>query len=66
MLVLQRKSDEKIDIFASKSDHIQVIVLKVVGDKVRLGFKAADSTEIYRAEITLAIAQREQGEAAVA
>lgn len=66
MLVLQRKSDERIDIFASAPDHIEVTVLKIVGDKVRLGFKAAGSTEIYRAEITLAIAQREQGEAAVA
>ncbi|MCD9022308.1 carbon storage regulator CsrA [Cohnella silvisoli] len=47
MLVLARKKGESIII----GDNIELIVLSVEGDTVRLGINAPKSVEIYRKEI---------------
>lgn len=46
MLVLSRKKSEKIII----SDNIEVIVLEVRGDKVRLGIVAPADIRVHREE----------------
>ena len=47
MLVLSRKSGEKILI----GDDVEVVVLEVEGDRVKLGFVAPCYVRIFRAEI---------------
>lgn len=47
MLALTRKKDEAIII----NGNIEVKVLEVIGDKVRLGISAPKEIEIYREEI---------------
>jgi carbon storage regulator len=47
MLVLSRKLNESVVI----GDNVRVTVVKVQGDKVRLGFEAPDEIKIYREEI---------------
>lgn len=47
MLVLSRKVGEKIMI----GDDIEVVVVDIRGNKVRLGFKAPKSVKILRTEI---------------
>ncbi len=54
MLVLTRKPHESIMI----GDDIEVRVLSVVGDKVRLGIQAPREVPVYRKEIYLEIAQQ--------
>jgi carbon storage regulator len=54
MLVLTRKPNESIMI----ADHIEVRVLSVVGEKVRLGIQAPREIPVYRKEIYLEIAQQ--------
>lgn len=54
MLVLSRKSDESIRI----GDEIEVTVIEVRGDVVKLGISAPKSVSVYRKEIYDAI-QRE-------
>lgn len=54
MLVLARKVGEKLRI----GDHIEVVVVEVKGDTVRLGIKAPRGVAIYRQELYEAI-QRE-------
>jgi len=54
MLVLTRKADQAIVI----GEDIEVCVLSVVGDKVRIGIDAPRSVPIYRKEVWLEI-QRE-------
>ncbi len=47
MLVLSRKQDEKIVI----DGNIEVTVVGIRGDKIRLGIKAPKEVDIYRAEM---------------
>jgi carbon storage regulator len=55
MLVLTRKSDQSIMI----GDDIEVSVLSVVGEKVRIGIQAPRAVPVYRREVYVQI-QREQ------
>ena len=47
MLVLSRKKDQSVRI----GDGIEILVLGVHGNKVRLGFKADPSVKILRTEL---------------
>ena len=47
MLVLSRKKNEKLQL----GDSIQVTVIKVSGDKVRLGIEAPTDTLVLRKEL---------------
>lgn len=47
MLVLSRKIDEKILI----GDDIEIVVVAVTGDNVRLGIKAPKDVKILRSEV---------------
>jgi len=60
MLVLTRHSGETIKI----GDDIEVIVLGVKGNQIRLGIKAPDDVEIHREEIYERI-QQERGKSAL-
>lgn len=51
MLVLSRKRDERILI----GDDIEVTVVDIRGDKVRLGFTAPKEIAVHRQEVALAI-----------
>ena len=57
MLVLTRKSNQSIMI----GDDIEVSVLSVMGEKVRLGVAAPRAVPVYRKEVYLEI-QAERGE----
>ena len=59
MLVLTRKPNQSIMI----GDDIEVSVLSVVGDKVRIGIHAPHEIPVFRTEIYVEI-QREEGEGA--
>ena len=48
MLVLSRKKNEKLQL----GDSIQVTVIKVSGDKVRLGIEAPNDTLVLRKELS--------------
>lgn len=54
MLVLSRKKDESIMI----GDHIEVKVLAVEGDQVKLGIVAPQSVKVHRSEIFASIQQQ--------
>ena len=58
MLVLTRKSNQSIMI----GDDIEVSVLSVMGDKVRIGIQAPQEIPVFRTEIYLEI-HREDGRA---
>jgi carbon storage regulator len=60
VLVLTRKSNQSIMI----GDEIEVSVLSVMGDKVRIGIQAPRSVPVFRREVYLEI-QREQAEQAL-
>jgi len=47
MLVLSRKKNEKIVI----GDDIEIMVVEIRGDKVRLGINAPEKVSIHREEI---------------
>ncbi|GGJ60636.1 carbon storage regulator CsrA [Virgibacillus salexigens] len=51
MLVLSRKEDEAIQI----GDEIEVKVLAIEGDQIKIGIHAPKSIDIYRKEIYLDI-----------
>lgn len=51
MLVLSRLKNESIII----NDDIEVVVLDVRGDKVRLGIQAPNNVPVHRKEVWLAI-----------
>ena len=51
MLVLTRKSEEKIVI--GKDKKIVITILKIQGDKVSIGIEADKDTPIYRKELLL-------------
>ena len=57
MLVLTRKSNQSIMI----GDDVEVTVLSVMGEKVRIGIRAPADVAVYRTEIYLEI-QRQEGE----
>jgi carbon storage regulator len=59
MLVLSRQRDETIMI----GDDIEITVVDVRGDKVRLGINAPKSVQVHRKEVYLAI-KRENERAA--
>jgi len=53
MLVLSRKSNETIKI----GDDIEIRILEVKGDTVRIGIEAPKSVEILRGELVLSISE---------
>jgi carbon storage regulator len=57
MLVLTRKTNQSIMI----GDDVEVSVLSVVGEKVRIGIQAPHDVPVFRTEIYLEI-QRQQAE----
>ena len=59
MLILTRKLNESITI----GDSIEVSVIEIKGDQVKLGISAPRDVKVYRKEVYLAI-QRENEEAA--
>lgn len=61
MLVLSRQKDESIMI----GDEVEITIVDVRGDKVRLGINAPRNIAVHRKEIYLAI-QKEKGEQAAA
>lgn len=58
MLVLTRKSNQSIMI----GDDIEVSVLSIMGEKVRIGIQAPRDIPVFRKEVYLEI-QAERGEA---
>lgn len=59
MLVLTRRTGESIMI----GDDIEIRVLTIAGDKIRLGIRAPREVPVYRKEIYLEIAQQRAGRA---
>lgn len=60
MLVLSRKVGESIVI----QDQIEVTVLSVEGDTIRVGIKAPKQVDIFRKEVYLSIQESNQESAA--
>jgi carbon storage regulator len=60
MLVLTRKSNQSIMI----GDDVEVSVLSVMGDKVRIGIQATQEVPVFRTEIYLEIHREDQEGAA--
>jgi carbon storage regulator len=58
MLVLTRKANQSIMI----GDDIEVSVLQVMGEKVRIGIEAPRSIPVFRQEVYIDI-QRDRGDA---
>ena len=58
MLVLSRKKDEKIVI----GDNIEIMVVEIRGDKVRLGINAPREVSVHRGEVYDAIKREENYE----
>jgi carbon storage regulator len=58
MLVLTRRSRESIMI----GDDVEITVLSVVGEKVRLGIEAPREVPVYRKEVYLEMAQQRAAE----
>ena len=58
MLVLSRKKDEKIVI----GDNIEIMVVEIRGDKVRLGIEAPREISVHRREVYDAIKRKEAEE----
>jgi carbon storage regulator len=59
MLVLTRKSNQSIMI----GDNIEVSVLAIMGEKVRIGIQADRSVPVFRKEVYLEIQAERDGEA---
>lgn len=57
MLVLSRQKDESIMI----GDDVEIVIVDVRGDKVRLGINAPRSVAVHRKEIFLAIQKEKNG-----
>lgn len=53
MLVLSRKTDETIKV----GDDIEIRILEVKGDTVRIGIEAPKSVDILRGELVLSISE---------
>ena len=60
MLVLTRKSNQSIMI----GDDIEVSVLAIMGEKVRIGIQAPRDVPVFRREVYLEIQQENAGEGA--
>jgi carbon storage regulator len=60
MLVLSRKKGESIMI----GDQIELVIVSIEGDQVRLGIKAPQQVEIFRKEVyqSIQMANREAAE----
>lgn len=58
MLVLSRQKDESIMI----GDDVEITIVDVRGDKVRLGINAPRSVSVHRKEIYLAIQKEKAAE----
>ena len=50
MLVLSRKKEEKI-LLKFNEEEVELTVVRIDGNKVRLGIKASDSVTIIRSEL---------------
>jgi carbon storage regulator len=59
MLVLTRKSNQSIMI----GDDIEVTVLSITGEKVRIGIQAPRDIPVFREEVYLEIQQERAGDA---
>ena len=59
MLVLTRKKDQTLVI----GDHIEITVLDIQGDQIRLGVDAPKSIKIYRKELYLEIQEENKNAA---
>ncbi len=59
MLVLTRKSNQSIMI----GDDIEVSVLAIMGEKVRIGIQAPRDVPVFRKEVYLEIQQERAGDA---
>lgn len=57
MLVLSRQKDESIMI----GDDVEITIVDVRGDKVRLGINAPRNIAVHRKEIYLAIQKEKEG-----
>jgi carbon storage regulator len=57
MLVLTRKSNQSIMI----GDEIEVSVLAIMGEKVRIGIEAPRSVPVYRREVYMEIRKEANG-----
>lgn len=53
MLVLSRKTDQKIMITLPSGEEIMVMIVEVIGNKVRLGVKCARNIVVDREEVYL-------------
>lgn len=51
MLVLSRKRDEKILLKVNDEEKIELTVVRIDANKVRLGIQASDSVTILRSEL---------------
>ena len=58
MLVLSRQKDESIMI----GDDVEIVIVDVRGDKVRLGINAPRNIAVHRKEIYLAIQKEKEGQ----
>lgn len=61
MLVLTRKKDQSVVI----NENIEITILDVQGDQVRLGINAPKEVSIYRKEIFIEIKQENEKAAAI-
>ena len=57
MLVLSRKVGEKIHV----GPDVTVTVVRVAGDKVRIGIEAPDDVQVLRGELVVDATQDEEG-----
>lgn len=51
MLVLSRKRDEKILLKLNENEEVELTVVRIDANKVRLGIQASDSVTILRKEL---------------
>ena len=58
MLVLTRKSNQSIMI----GDDIEISVLAIMGEKVRIGIEAPRSVPVFRREVYVEIQEEETGD----
>lgn len=56
MLILNRKRDESIQI----GDEIEIKIVAVEGDQVKIGIEAPRSVDVYRKEIYIKIQEENQ------
>ena len=57
MLVLTRKSNQSIMI----GDDVEVTVLSIMGEKVRIGIQAPREVPVFRTEVYLEIKEEQRG-----